>query len=69
MEKENSQDMIRKHRNRKSKISMEDLRKMKEMSSNGFSQDKIASIFSISQALVSLLLLEKMRPFNYPYHP
>lgn len=57
---DNIHDMHNKNRQRKSKITGSDLSKMQAMSHRGITQLAISKEFSISQALVSLLLLGKV---------
>jgi predicted DNA-binding protein (UPF0251 family) len=60
--KKNTQDMLRKDRQRKSNFSVDDLTDIKLMRSHGMTQQEIANEYGVSRPLISLLLSGKIQP-------
>lgn len=58
--KENSADMVRKSRQRKSAFSQKELGDIREMRRNGLTQQSIADSFGVSRPLISMLLSGKV---------
>jgi predicted XRE-type DNA-binding protein len=62
--KQNSEDMVRKGRQRKSQFSEADLADIRNMRSRGMTQQEIANNYGVSRPLVSMLLSGKVPGLN-----